>query len=73
MVELSWSLEFEDFGNHKKVIRYFYIILFFKKRKLISLQFLINEIFHLNDMVSKILNSIDQFSSTECRLRLNRM
>ena len=54
------------------MIKHFYIILFFRERKIIPLELLINEILQLNDMVSKILNSNDKLSST-IWFRLNRM
>ena len=45
-----------DFENHKKAWKHFYIISLFTKRESIHFNILFDKIFQLNDMVSQILN-----------------
>ena len=56
-----WSVsEIEDFKNHEKIYKRFYMNSFFRNGNFISLKILIINIFQIIDMVPEIFNFIDR-------------
>ena len=57
---LIWSVnEIEDFRNHQKIRKHFYMNSFFRNRNSASHEILFINIFQIIDMVPEIFNFID--------------
>ena len=60
-LSLIWSVnEIEDFRNHEKIHKHFYMNSFLKNGNFISHEILIINIFQIIDMVTEIFNFIDR-------------